>query len=207
MSSYSPLSPDPYYRSSRGQYEATAKDIAAKYGIPTQLFLNLITVESNWNTYAHSSAGAQGLTQLMPGTIKGLGATTQRVKNSPTLQMSLGARYLKQQYDRFKDWRLAVAAYNAGPGAVKRYGGVPPYAETRAYVDKVTAGVNLDFVKQPESLKGSSTPLGSYGLMGVLYILVAGLIILSGYFVFKNDINLAKNNINSVKSIANIIKQ
>lgn len=74
--------------------------------------------------------------QFMPGTAAGLGIDP----HDPVQSINGAATYLKQLYDQFGDWKLAVAAYNAGPGAVKKYGGVPPYAETQAYVQKVLGG-------------------------------------------------------------------
>lgn len=200
----------PYYQAHKLLYEPTAKGIAKKWGIPERLFVNLITTESSWNPDAKSRAGALGLTQLMPSTITGMGATVARVKKHPTLQLSLGARYLKKQYERFHDWKLAVAAYNAGPGAVKKYGGVPPYAETRKYVDKVTGGVDLEITETPKSETGKSNgslfniinPIGTYMTTGVMYVLVAGLILVSGYFVFRKDVNAINKTKNSVKRLA-----
>lgn len=81
-----------------------------------------------------SSAGAQGLTQLMPGTAAGLGVDPTKAGQN----IRGGARYLRQQLDTFNgDWRLALAAYNAGPGAVEQHGGIPPYQETQDYVKRV----------------------------------------------------------------------
>jgi soluble lytic murein transglycosylase-like protein len=95
--------------------------------VPVDLFQ---PQESGWNHQAVSHKGALGLAQLMPGT-----AARLRVDPSdPAQNLEGGARYLKQQYSTFGDWRLALAAYNAGPAAVQKYGGVPPYAETRNYV-------------------------------------------------------------------------
>ena len=118
-------------------YRTMAKQIARENGIPEELFIRLIGAESNWNTRAQSPAGAQGLAQLMPGTAQGLG-----VRNvwDPGENMRAGARYLKQQFDTFKDWKLALAAYNAGPGNVRKHGGVPPFKETQNYVRKITEG-------------------------------------------------------------------
>lgn len=114
-----------------------AATVAAKYGIPTPIFQGLVKQESGWNPNATSSAGARGLTQLMPSTAKGLGVNLA----DPLSQLDGGARYLLDQYKTFGNWRLALAAYNAGPNAVKRFGGVPPYAETQAYVRNILGGV------------------------------------------------------------------
>ena len=114
----------------RGQYLQMAKDAARRYGVPSELFLKLVQQESGWKPKARSHKGAIGLAQLMPGT-----ARTLRVNpHDPYENLDGGARYLAQQYRTFGSWRLALAAYNAGPAAVQKYGGVPPYKETRNYV-------------------------------------------------------------------------
>jgi soluble lytic murein transglycosylase-like protein len=116
------------------QYDAQITAAATKYGIDPALLKGLIRQESNFNAAAHSGAGAQGLTQLMPGTASSLGVDP----SDPAQAIEGGAKYLKQQLDRFGgDPTKALAAYNAGPGAVAKYGGVPPYAETQNYVQKV----------------------------------------------------------------------
>ena len=108
---------------------------AARHKLDPALLAGLIRQESNFNPSAVSPAGARGLTQLMPGTAAGLGV---RDSGDPVQAIEGGARYLRQQLDRFgNDPVRALAAYNAGPGAVLRHGGVPPYAETQAYVRKV----------------------------------------------------------------------
>jgi soluble lytic murein transglycosylase-like protein len=107
---------------------------AAKYSVDPALLRGLIRQESNFNAGATSPAGARGLTQLMPGTAAALGVDPA----VPAQAIEGGAKYLRQQLDRFGgDPAKALAAYNAGPGAVQRYGGVPPYAETQNYVRKV----------------------------------------------------------------------
>ncbi|MEH6644913.1 lytic transglycosylase domain-containing protein [Sulfitobacter sp.] len=114
----------------KGPYLALAKAAADRHGIPQDLFLRLVHQESRWNHKAVSHAGAIGLAQLMPGT-----AALLRVDPTvPSENLDGGARYLRQQYEEFGSWRLALAAYNAGPGAVKKYGGIPPFRETKNYV-------------------------------------------------------------------------
>ncbi|MEW9920731.1 lytic transglycosylase domain-containing protein [Marimonas sp. MJW-29] len=114
----------------RGQFLAMAKQAATRHGVPVDLFLRLVQQESNWNPGAVSHKGAIGLAQLMPETARLLRVDP----TDPQQNLDGGARYLKQQYRTFGTWRLALAAYNAGPGAVKKHGGVPPYKETRNYV-------------------------------------------------------------------------
>ncbi len=98
------------------------------------LIHSIIRVESNYNPYAVSPQGAQGLMQLMPPTARDLG-----VSNSfdPRQNIEAGVRYLKYLQDLYKDDRLALAAYNAGPGAVQKYKWIPPYPETQDYVNRV----------------------------------------------------------------------
>jgi soluble lytic murein transglycosylase-like protein len=115
---------------SKGKYISVVRAAARRHGIPEDLFLRLIQQESNWNPRAKSHAGAFGLAQLIPSTARYLGVDI----NDPHQNVDGGARYLKEQYRTFGSWRLALAAYNAGPGAVKKYGGVPPFRETRNYV-------------------------------------------------------------------------
>ncbi|MEX0364811.1 MAG: lytic transglycosylase domain-containing protein [Ruegeria sp.] len=117
----------------RGQYLQMARDAARRHNVPEELFLRLVQQESGWNPHAKSHKGALGLAQLMPGTARALGVNPK----DPYQNLDGGARYLARQYRKFKSWRLALAAYNAGPEAVQKYGGVPPYAETKNYVKKI----------------------------------------------------------------------
>ncbi|MDD4601701.1 MAG: lytic transglycosylase domain-containing protein [Negativicutes bacterium] len=108
---------------------------ARQHGVDPKLALAVATTESNLAADVVSSAGAVGVMQLMPETAKGLG-----VHNSfdPRENIDGGVRYLKQMLNTFNgDTAKAVAAYNAGPQAVKNYGGIPPYTETKSYVSKV----------------------------------------------------------------------
>lgn len=117
----------------RGEFLSVAKQMARKHGIPEELFVRLVQQESNWNPKAKSHKGAIGLAQLMPATARSLGVNPY----NPHENLEGGARYLKQQYRTFKSWRLALAAYNAGPGAVKKHNGIPPYRETQNYVRRI----------------------------------------------------------------------
>jgi soluble lytic murein transglycosylase-like protein len=123
-----------YNGSYKGAYLPVAKQAATKHGVPVDLFLRLVQQESGWNPHAKSHKGAYGLAQLMPATARKLRVDP----TDPAQNLEGGARYLKQQFRTFGSWRLALAAYNAGPGAVKKYGGVPPYAETRHYVSVIS---------------------------------------------------------------------
>jgi soluble lytic murein transglycosylase-like protein len=118
-----------------GQYAPMIQEAARRHGIDPQVFTNLVRQESGFDPDAGSSAGAQGLTQLMPATAKSLGVSDV---HDPAQALEGGAKYLRQQLDTFGgDYTKALAAYNAGPGAVQRYGGVPPYAETQHYVSTI----------------------------------------------------------------------
>ncbi len=117
----------------KGAYLEVAKAAARKHGVPEDLFLRLVQQESGWNPHAVSHAGATGLAQLMPGTAAKLGVDA----TDPHQNLDGGARYLAMMYAKFGSWRLALAAYNAGPAAVEKHGGIPPFEETRVYVARV----------------------------------------------------------------------
>jgi hypothetical protein len=109
--------------------------VAQEEGIDEDQFLALVYQESRFNPCAKSGAGAMGLAQLMPGTASDLGVDPHNIEQN----LRGGARYYKQQLRRFNgDVSLALAAYNAGPGAVQKYGGIPPYRETQGYVASIT---------------------------------------------------------------------
>lgn len=115
------------------EFDHLFKEAGARYGVDPALLKAVAWTESNFRPDAISHAGAQGLMQIMPGTADGLGVDPL----DPAQAVDGAARYLRQQLDRFGDVRLALAAYNAGPGAVEQHGGVPPYEETIGYVAKV----------------------------------------------------------------------
>ena len=123
----------PYTGRYRGEYYRMAREAARRNRVPEDLFLRLVQQESAWNPQAVSHKGAIGLAQLMPGTARLL----QVNPRDPRENLDGGARYLREQYERFGNWRLALAAYNAGPGAVERYDGVPPFNETRTYIRRI----------------------------------------------------------------------
>lgn len=116
------------------QVRDLAESAARNYDVSLDLINSVIQVESNYNTLAVSPKGAQGIMQLMPQTAARFG-----VRNSfdPKENIDGGVRYLKFLQDLFKDDVLVAAAYNAGEGAVTKYGGVPPYKETLDYVARV----------------------------------------------------------------------
>lgn len=110
---------------------------AAKYKLDKRLFRALITQESAWNPWAVSSAGAVGLTQLMPKTAKAVCGLDYLERFHPRRNLDCGARYLSAQLHRFKSTQLALAAYNAGPTRVARLGRIPRIPETQAYVANI----------------------------------------------------------------------
>nr|WP_233203691.1 lytic transglycosylase domain-containing protein [Novosphingobium sp. HII-3] len=128
---------------------------ACRAGVPVELFDALIIQESRYNPNALSPKGASGLTQLMPATARSLGVF-DRWDVSQNLHG--GARYLRKQLDTFGNWALALGAYNAGPGNVTKYGGIPPFRETRGYVRTILASINSYQASQRRSVGSTLLP-------------------------------------------------
>lgn len=118
------------------QLKGMINQAAKNNNVDPVLFDSLVRAESSYDPNARSRAGALGLSQLMPDTARGLGVTNPF---DPAQNLNGGAKYLRSLLDKFGDVPTALAAYNAGPGAVEKHGGVPPYAETQAYVNRIMA--------------------------------------------------------------------
>lgn len=131
---YFPYSWEPWHVEFR-RHSTKACEVANSWKIPKEIFLCMIQKESNWNPNAVSTTGKHfGLVQMSEENIIASGYTVKQFINNPHLQLELGAEKLHNLHQRFGKWDLALAAYNAGPGAVKKYSGIPPYKETRNYV-------------------------------------------------------------------------
>jgi soluble lytic murein transglycosylase-like protein len=116
------------------RYDGLIEEYSSLYGVEPELVKAVIEVESNFDYRAVSPRGARGLMQLMPHTARLYGAYNL---HDPRQNIQAGVRHLRDLLDRYGSLRLAIAAYNAGAGAVDRHGGLPPYRETRRYVERV----------------------------------------------------------------------
>ena len=144
-------------------YRSLASQIAQQQGVPVDLFLRLVNQESGFQPNVTSPAGAHGLAQLMPGTASDLGVDI----NDPVQNLTGGAMYLRRQLDRFGTPELALAAYNAGPGNVQKYGGIPPFEETQNYVRSILGGAPVQVsTSGGPSMPMQEQPRGLFGFLG-----------------------------------------
>lgn len=151
--------------------DAIFEEAAARYGVPLNLVKAVAKAESDFNTNVVSKAGAIGVMQLMPGTARSLGVSDPYDARQNIMG---GTKYLRENLDRFGgDISLALAAYNAGPNSVQKYGGIPPYKETQNYVKKVISYMNGTPLYAGKMVSGSTGQLS--GLYGSSYSPLAGL--------------------------------
>ncbi|MBL8060931.1 MAG: lytic transglycosylase domain-containing protein [Chthonomonas sp.] len=129
-----PMAPGMFAPEPGGEIRSLIVEAANAEGVEPALLEALVSVESNFNPGAVSKSGAQGLTQLMPGTARALGVQDPF---DPVQNLRGGAKYLRQMLGKYGDLSKALAAYNAGPGSVDRYQGIPPFRETQNYVRRV----------------------------------------------------------------------
>ncbi|WP_084145982.1 lytic transglycosylase domain-containing protein [Anaerovorax odorimutans] len=146
------------------KYEEYFQKASKQYGVSSSLLKAIAKAESGYNTNAVSSCGAQGVMQLMPSTAKALGVINAF---DPEQNIMGGAKYISQMLSRYNgDVKLALAAYNAGPGNVQKYGGVPPFKETQNYISKVLGYIgnsSQSIINSGlESTLGSTSTLSAY---------------------------------------------
>jgi hypothetical protein len=146
-----------------GKYDSQINTLATQNNVPPAFIKAIIKQESNFNPHAKSNKGARGLMQLMPGTARDLGVEDS---TDPNQNLRGGVQYLSQMYEQFGNWVLALAAYNAGIANVQKFNGVPPFPETRDYIERIIQhykkyanvgeddSIIADYTAYKESLKG-----------------------------------------------------
>lgn len=155
------------YKNTAESMDDIFEEAALTYGVSVDLLKAVAKAESNFNPGAVSHAGAIGVMQLMPGTASALGVTDPYDARQNIMG---GAKYLKKNLDRYGgDVSLALAAYNAGPGSVEKYGGVPPYKETQNYVKKVTSYMGGAPLTAGTLVKNNSQGVSGLAQAGGLY--------------------------------------
>ena len=144
----------------KDQYRAWIQQYSAQFGVDPKLAEAMILQESTNDPNAVSNKGASGLTQLMPGTAAEMGVTDL---SNPEQQIAGGIKYLGLQLQKYGTPELALAAYNAGPGAVNRYNGIPPFKETQNYVSKIMSTYTAAKAADPNAFGGDSTAAATTG--------------------------------------------
>jgi len=154
-----PSSDAPMKSSGNENIDALIAQAAEKYGVPVNLLHSIAQTESEYNQDARSEAGAIGMMQLMPDTAAGLGVDP----NDLASNIEGGAKYMRELLDTFDgDLEKAIAAYNAGPNAVKKHGGIPPYAQTQDYVRKVLGGLDGYDTSVPQRMRNLADDAAPY---------------------------------------------
>lgn len=148
-------------------YRELAASIAREYGLDPELFVRQMVQESGLNPDAVSPAGAVGIAQIMPDTAKdpGYGIAPISDRRDPEASLRFGAQYMRAMLDKYGDYGLALAAYNAGPGAVEEYGGIPPFRETQNYVSAILGGKMQPSFRGGLSMGAPGSSLPSEDLM------------------------------------------
>ena len=196
---------------SQTSYDTLIMTTSAKYGVDPNLVKAVIKQESGGRQYKSngqvltSPAGAIGIMQLMPGTAKGLGVNPY----DPAQNIEGGVKLIAQNLKSFNgDVALALAAYNAGAGNVKKYGGVPPFAETQNYVKSILASYKGGNVSLPQGTTSSSSDTSQTSPTQTLFsgivqtILLLGLLVLGIVFFMKAfDINIANTYTRVIKGV------